>query len=53
VEKYDTARQATDGKRIQHKRFEGWITKVTDIHSEYVILIVFHSNNGYVKAPQC
>ena len=41
VEKYGTARQATGGNRIQHKRFEGYITKAIDTHSEYVILIAF------------
>jgi hypothetical protein len=41
VEKYGTARQTTDGNRIQHKHFEGYITKAIDTYSEYVKLIVF------------
>jgi len=41
VEKYGTVRQATDGNRIQHKRFESCITKATDTHSEYITLIAF------------
>jgi hypothetical protein len=41
VEKYGTARQATDDNIIQRMRFACWITKATDTHSEYVILIAF------------
>ena len=33
-------------------RFACWITKATDTHSEYVILL-FDGNNGYSNAPQC
>jgi len=29
------------------------ISKSTDTHSEYVILIAFHYNNGYTNAPLC
>jgi hypothetical protein len=39
TEKYCTAGQATDGN-ITRMRFACWITKATDKHSEYVILIV-------------
>ena len=42
VEKYGTARQATDDNIIRRMRFARWITKATDTHSEYaVILTVF------------
>jgi hypothetical protein len=41
VEKYDTARQATDDNIIRRNRIACWITKATDTHSEYVILIAF------------
>jgi hypothetical protein len=41
VVKYGTARQATDDNIIQRMRFAYWITKATDTHSEYVILIAF------------
>ena len=41
VEKYGTARQATDDNIIRRMRFACWITKATDTHSEYVILIAF------------
>jgi hypothetical protein len=33
--------------------FASWITKATDIHWEYEILIALHSNNGYMNTPQC
>jgi hypothetical protein len=39
VEKYGTVGQATDGNIIRRMRFAWWITKATDSHSEYVILI--------------
>jgi hypothetical protein len=41
VAKYCTARQATDDNIIRRMRFACWITKATDTHSEYVILIAF------------
>jgi hypothetical protein len=40
VEKYGEARQATDDNIIRRMCFACWITKATDTHSEYVILIV-------------
>jgi hypothetical protein len=41
VEKYGTARQATDDNIIQRMRFACWINKATDTHSERVIIISF------------
>jgi hypothetical protein len=41
VEKYGTARQATDDNIIRCMRFACRINKATDRHSEYVILIAF------------
>jgi hypothetical protein len=41
VEKYVTARQATDDNIIRRMRFACRITKATDTHLEYVILIAF------------
>jgi hypothetical protein len=41
VEKYGTARQATDENIIRRMRFACWITKAADTSSEYVILIAF------------
>ena len=37
---------------IWRTRIASWITKTTNTHSEYVILL-FHSNNGYSNALQC
>ena len=53
MEKYGTARQDTDGNIIRRMRFARWITKATDKHSEYVMLIAFpRQKNGYANAPQ-
>ena len=41
VEKHGIAGQVTDDKIIQRMRFACWITKTTDIHSEYVIHFAF------------
>jgi hypothetical protein len=41
VEKYGRARQATDDNIVWLLSFACWITKATDTHSEYVILIAF------------
>jgi hypothetical protein len=41
VEKYGRDRQVTDDNIILRMRFACWITKATDTHSEYVILIAF------------
>jgi hypothetical protein len=41
VEKYGTARQATDDNIIRRMRFECWVTNGTDTHSANVILIAF------------
>jgi hypothetical protein len=38
---------------IWRMRFACWITKATNTHSEYVILIAFHVKNDYANAPQC
>jgi hypothetical protein len=39
VEKYGTARQATDDNITSRMRFACWVNKVTATHSEYAILI--------------
>ena len=41
MEKYDTARQATDDNLIRRMRFASWIHKATDTHVEYVTVIPF------------
>jgi len=40
-ENIGTGRQATDGNIIRRMRIACWMTKATDTHSEYVILIAF------------
>jgi len=37
---------------IWSMRIVCWMSKVRNTHSEYVILIAFHCNNCYAKAPQ-
>ena len=41
MEKYRTAEQATDDSIIRRTRFARWIPKVTNTHSDYVIIIPF------------
>jgi hypothetical protein len=38
--------------RIRHLRIASWVPKAKNTQSEYVILVVFHCNNGYTNAPQ-
>jgi len=38
--------------RIGRMRFLCWITKATNTHSEYVILLLFHGNNDSTNVPQ-
>ena len=38
---YGEYREVTDNSIIQRRRIAFWITKVTDTHSEYVILIAY------------
>ena len=41
VAKYGPVRQAADGNMIRRMRVACLITKATDIHTEYVIIIAF------------
>jgi len=41
MEKHGRTGQTTDENIIQRMLFACWIKKATDIHSEYVIFIVF------------
>jgi hypothetical protein len=41
MEKYGTARQATDDSLIRHMTITSSINKDTDIHSEYAVLPTF------------
>ena len=52
VEKYGRAEEATDDKIIRRMRFQCWINKATETHSEYSIRIAFHVKNGLANAPQ-
>jgi hypothetical protein len=47
--KYDVVGQATDGNLKW--RFACSITKATDIHLEFGMLIAFHDSSGYANAP--
>ena len=51
AEKYCKARQATDDNLTRGTAC--WIPKATYTHSEYVVLIVIHCNNGCTNAAQC
>jgi hypothetical protein len=49
VAKEGTARQTTDDNIICRMRSACWITKATDIHSEYVILIPFQLQQWFTR----
>jgi hypothetical protein len=53
VEKYCTARQATDDNIMWRMRFACCLTMATDTHSECVILLLFYGNNGYAEVSNC
>jgi hypothetical protein len=44
-------RQATDDNTIWRIRITCWITKATDTHSEYVILIAFPRKQWLCERP--
>jgi hypothetical protein len=52
VEKYGTARQATDDNIIRRMRFACWIPKITDT-LRICNTLLFHGNNCHANAPQC
>jgi hypothetical protein len=52
MKKYCKVKEATDDNIIGRTRNAFWITKATEVHSEYVILF-FHGNNSYANAPEC
>jgi hypothetical protein len=47
------AGHATDDDILQHVYLACWITKATDTHSEYVIIIAFPRQQWYANAPPC
>jgi hypothetical protein len=51
--KYGRPGQATYNNIIRRMRVACWMTKATDAHSEYVILLISHGNNVYANVPQC
>ena len=53
LKKCDGSRQTNNDDVIGRMRFACRITKATRTHSEYVIILLLHSNGGYAKAPQC
>jgi len=46
---------ATEDNAIPHMRVASWITKATDIPSEYVMayFLLLQGNNGYANASRC
>ena len=38
---------------VRRMRFACWITRATNTHSEYEIIMLFHCNNGCTNAPHC
>jgi hypothetical protein len=54
VEKYGTARQATDDNIKRRMCFACGITKATDTHTQAAhYSFLAHGKNGYANAPQC
>jgi hypothetical protein len=49
--KYGRTRQAKYENIMRPMRIACWITKATDTHSKYVILL-FHGENEYANAPK-
>jgi hypothetical protein len=45
--------QAMYDNIIQHMNFACWVTKATDTHSEYVILLLSNAYDSYANALQC
>jgi hypothetical protein len=50
---YGADREATDENKIRGLRFAWWITKATNTHFEYLLIIVFPRQESYTKAPHC
>jgi len=52
VEEYFTAGETTDDNIMRRMRLAFWVIKATNTHLEYVILIAFYGNIGYVNTPR-
>ena len=37
---------------IRRMRMAYWISKATNTHTGYVVLVTFHCNSGYTNTPQ-
>jgi len=53
VEKYRVSKAGTDDNIIWRMRNAYCVTKATDTHSEYVMLLLFHGNNSYAEVSDC
>jgi hypothetical protein len=38
---------------IRRMRMAYWISKATNAHPEYVVLVTFHCSNGHANTPHC
>jgi hypothetical protein len=53
VQKYGTARKATDGNITGQMRFACWIIKATDTNTQNMShLLLFYDKYGYANAPE-
>jgi hypothetical protein len=50
--KWCRAGQATDVNKTRHMGIACWVTKATNTHSEYMMFIAFHYNNGCTNTPK-
>jgi hypothetical protein len=53
MEKYGKARQVKYDNNKRRMRTACWITKATDTHTEYVIVLAFLRQKWLAKAPEC
>ena len=53
MEKYGTARQATDDDIIRRMPSACWINKATDTHSQYEIRIAFSRHQWFGERASC
>jgi hypothetical protein len=53
VEKYGTARHVADGSIVRRMHKACWVTKSSDTHSEYVILLAFPWQQWLRERAQC
>ena len=53
MKEYVRGRQATDDSMIRHMRIACWTPKATNTHSEYVMLIAFPLQQGFLNALRC